>query len=158
LASFIIITWTVNVASYAFTFRKYYFIEVVMSLVLICLLIATIMPILAKAPLAFAQNKQQGGYDNRHPRAQQNALVGFGARAKAAHENSFEALIMFTPGALSVIALNQVGPIAQYLCLAFILARIAYLFSYWFDFHLVRSVCWALGFVSSMGLIVLAIY
>tara|TARA_R110002153_G_scaffold54920_8_gene152757 strand:+ start:12508 stop:12966 length:459 start_codon:yes stop_codon:yes gene_type:complete len=150
--------WTANVATNSFTFTNYYSIEVVMSLVLICLLIAVIMPILTKAPLAFAQNKQQGGYDNRHPRAQQNALVGFGARAKAAHENSFEALIMFTPGALSVIALNQVGPIAQYLCIAFILARVAYLLSYWFDFHLVRSICWGLGFFCSIGLIVVALY
>ena len=130
----------------------------IMTLILICLLIATVMPILAKGPLAFAQNKQQGGYDNRHPRAQQNALVGFGARAKAAHENCFEALIMFTPGALAVIALNQVGPIAQYLCLAFIVARIAYLFCYWFDYNLLRSTCWGVGFLCSIGLIGLTLY
>lgn len=129
-----------------------------MTIILVCLLIATVMPILAKAPLAFAQNKQEGGYDNRHPRAQQNALVGFGARAKAAHENCFEALTMFLPGALAVIALNQVGPIAQYLCMAFIVARVAYLMSYWFDFHLVRSICWSLGFISSVALIVVALY
>lgn len=129
-----------------------------MTTILICLLIATIMPILAKAPLAFAQNKQQGGYDNRHPRSQQHALVGFGARAKAAHENCFEALIMFTPGALAVIALDQVGPLAQYLCLAFILARVAYLFSYWFDYHLLRSLCWSIGFFCSVGLICLTLF
>ena len=128
-----------------------------MTLILICLLIATVMPILAKAPLAYAQNKQQGGYDNHHPRAQQNLLVGFGARAKAAHENCFEALIMFTPGALAVIALQLVGPISQYLCLAFILARVAYLICYWYDVHLLRSVCWGLGFVCSIGLLAVAI-
>jgi uncharacterized MAPEG superfamily protein len=129
-----------------------------MTLIIVCLLIATIMPILAKAPLAFAQNKQQGGYDNRHPRAQQHILTGFGARAKAAHENSFEALIMFTPGALAVIALNQVGPIAQYLCLAFILARIAYLLCYWFDYHLLRSICWSIGFLCSVALIAVTLF
>ncbi|KXI28323.1 MAPEG family protein [Paraglaciecola hydrolytica] len=129
-----------------------------MTLILVCLLIATLMPIIAKAPLVFAQNKQPGGYDNHHPRAQQNALLGFGARAKAAHENCFEALIMFTPGALAVVALNQVGPIAQYLCIAFIVARVAYLFCYWFDVHLVRSICWGLGFCCSISLIVLALY
>ena len=45
------------------------------------------MPILFKAPLAFAMNKL-GGYDNRHPRAQQAQLKGFGARALAVHQNS----------------------------------------------------------------------
>ncbi|MDP5032972.1 MAG: MAPEG family protein [Paraglaciecola sp.] len=128
-----------------------------MTLILTCLLIATIMPILAKAPLALAQNKQQGGYDNRHPRSQQNALLGFGARAKAAHENCFEALIMFMPGALALIALNQVGPIAQYLCVAFVVARIAYLLCYWFNYHLVRSICWSVGFFCSVGLLILAL-
>ncbi|MDP5040799.1 MAG: MAPEG family protein, partial [Paraglaciecola sp.] len=80
-----------------------------------------------------------------------------GARAKAAHENCFEALIMFMPGALALIALNQVGPIAQYLCVAFVVARIAYLLCYWFNYHLVRSICWSVGFFCSVGLLILAL-
>lgn len=127
-----------------------------MTTILICLLIATILPILAKAPLAIAMNKE-GGYDNRHPRAQQNNLTGFGARAKAAHENSFEALIMFTPGALAVIATNSVGSLAEYLCIGFIVSRVLYIFCYLYDVHVLRSTFWAAGFGCSVALLITAL-
>ncbi|WJG10855.1 MAPEG family protein [Aliiglaciecola sp. LCG003] len=127
-----------------------------MTTILICLAIATIMPILFKAPLAVAMN-QQGGYDNRHPRAQQSQLSGFGGRAKAVHENSFEALIMFTPGALAAIVTHQVGDIAQYLAITFIIARTIYAFCYWFNIHVLRSVVWLVGFICSIGLLVISI-
>ena len=128
-----------------------------MTTLLVCLFIATIMPILAKVPLALAMNKEKGGYDNRNPREQQGALAGFGARAKAAHENSFEALIMFSPGVLAIIATNAIGSTAEYLAMAFVAARFAYLCAYWFDLHLVRSTFWAVGFFASLGLLGLAI-
>ncbi|MFT4937586.1 MAG: putative MAPEG superfamily protein [Paraglaciecola sp.] len=128
-----------------------------MTTILICLFIATIMPILAKAPLALAMNKEKGGYNNRNPREQQDKLVGFGARAKAAHENSFEALIMFTPGALAIIATNSTSSMAEYFAMAFVAARIAYLLAYWFDLHVIRSAFWGIGFFASLGLLWLAI-
>lgn len=126
-----------------------------MTIILICLLIATVLPILAKVPLAFAMEKA-GGYDNRHPRAQQSTLTGFGARAKAAHENSFEALIMFVPGALAVITTNNIGSLAQYLCIGFILARILYIICYLYDKHALRSTFWGIGFACSIALLVSA--
>lgn len=128
-----------------------------MTIILICLIIATLMPILTKGPLSLAMNKEQGGYDNRYPREQQKQLRGFGARALAAHENCFEALIMFTPGALAVIATGTTGYLAQNLAMAFILARTGYLLAYWFDVHAVRSIFWAVGFICSLSLIWLAI-
>jgi uncharacterized MAPEG superfamily protein len=127
-----------------------------MTIILICLFIATALPIIAKAPLALAMNKT-GGYDNRNPREQQKSLSGFGARAKAAHENSFEALIMFTPGALAVLVTNNAGQLAEYFAMAFVVARIIYLLAYYYDKHLVRSSSWGIGFISSLALIWLAI-
>ena len=124
-----------------------------MTTILICLLIATVMPILMKAPLAYAMNKE-GGYNNRHPRSQQNKLTGFGARAKAAHENSFEALIMFTPGALAAVATNTTGALVEYLCISFILARILYGLCYLYDTHVLRSTFWGIGFACSVALLI----
>ena len=128
-----------------------------MTIVIICLFIATAMPILAKAPMAIAMNKEKGGYDNRHPREQQKRLSGFGARAKAAHENCFEALIMFTPGALAVLVTNNAGQLAEYFAIAFVVSRLAYLLAYYFDKHVMRSTFWGIGFISSLALIWLAI-
>jgi uncharacterized MAPEG superfamily protein len=127
-----------------------------MTTIIICLFIATLMPILAKAPLALAMNKA-GGYDNRNPREQQKSLSGFGARAKAAHENCFEALIMFTPGALAVLVTNNAGQLAEYFAIAFVASRLAYLFAYYFDKHVLRSTFWGIGFISSLGLVWLSI-
>jgi uncharacterized MAPEG superfamily protein len=127
-----------------------------MTIIIICLFIATLMPILSKAPLALAMNKA-GGYDNRYPREQQKSLSGFGARAKAAHENCFEALIMFTPGGLAVLVTNNTGQLAEYFAIAFVASRLAYLFAYYFDKHVLRSTFWGIGFISSLALVWLAI-
>lgn len=128
-----------------------------MTTLLVCLFIATLMPILAKAPLAFAMNQLKGGYDNRHPRAQHGQLTGFGARSKAAHDNCFEALIMFTPGLLACVATNTLGSTVEYLAIGFIAARSVYLLAYWFDKHILRSSAWLVGFVISLVLIYLTI-
>lgn len=120
-----------------------------MEIVLISLFIATIMPILAKAPLALEMNKLKG-YDNRNPRQQQDRLEGFGARCKAAHYNSFEALIMYIPGALAVVAVDGVSAMTEYYAMGFVFARFCYLLMYWLDQHVLRSLFWAAGFVLSL--------
>ncbi len=122
-------------------------------MLLTCLLIATLMPILAKYPLMMAQHRA-GGYDNHLPRVQQKKLEGFGARAQAAHENSFEALILFTPGALTVLATQQPSAFTNALAGIFIVARICYLFCYWYDKATLRSTCWGIGFLASVLLLV----
>lgn len=123
-----------------------------METILISLFIATLMPILAKAPLAYAMTKS-GGYNNRYPRSQQEQLTGFGARAKAAHENSFEALLMYIPGALAVIALDVPTEWAQYCAIAFVFSRFMYLMMYWIDQHWFRSAFWGIGFLSSLAIL-----
>lgn len=123
-----------------------------METLLISLFIAVLLPILSKVPLAIAQIKT-GRYDNRNPRAQQAGLSGFGARTKAAHENSFEALILFTPGVLAIVAMNVATEKAQYAAILFVFARIVYLLMYWIDQHIARSIAWALGYGASLFLI-----
>jgi len=105
------------------------------------------MPILAKVPLALSMNRS-GGYDNRLPRLQQNSLSGFGARAMAAHQNCFEAITFFAPTVLVVLALNAVTQTTAYLCIVFVLCRLVYLVCYWLDYHVARSVFWAIGTVT----------
>lgn len=115
------------------------------------------MPILAKAPLAYAMNQLEGGYNNRHPRSQHGKLTGFGARSKAAHDNCFEALIMFSPGALACIATNTIGASIEYLAIGFIVVRLIYIWAYLSDVHILRSTAWLVGFVISLVLLFLAI-
>ena len=81
-----------------------------MNTLIVCAIIAALLPYLAKAPVAIAMNKLDG-YDNRHPRAQQSKLTGFGARALAAHQNSFESLLIFTIALVVVFASNTMKSI-----------------------------------------------
>lgn len=120
-----------------------------MDILLISLFIATLLPIVAKAPLAFAMF-QAGGYDNKHPREQQDKLTGFGLRAKAAHLNSFEALAMYAPGVLALVALGAVNETMELCAIIFVVCRIAYLFMYWLNIDKVRSAFWIVGFIVSM--------
>ena len=120
-----------------------------MTELVVCLIIATFMPFIAKAPLALAMHKE-GRYDNRHPRQQQQRLQGFGARANAAHYNCFEALACFAPAVLVVIATQTVNSAAITAGYVFVIARFAYLLFYWFDIHVLRSSSWLVA----MGAIV----
>lgn len=120
-----------------------------MFVIIICMAVVVFMPLLAKVPLALMMNRD-GSYDNRHPRSQQNRLEGLGARAKAAHENSFEAICFFAPTVLLVLALDAHTVYTVQLCIAFVALRLVYLLCYWCDWHIARSMVW----VAAMGTLV----
>jgi uncharacterized MAPEG superfamily protein len=123
-----------------------------MTIVIYCLLIAVLLPYLAKIPLAYAMNKA-GGYDNHHPRSQQAALTGFGERALAAHQNAFESLIIFSPAVLLAIATNHLDESIEYLAITHIIARIAYHILYLLDWDKLRSTVWAIGLLAAIAII-----
>ena len=122
-----------------------------MTIFILCLMLVCVLPFLAKVPLAWAMHKS-GGYDNRDPRAQQQALKGFGARANAAHYNCFEAITYFAPAALAVMALGTIGSLHISLAVAFVICRIVYLFCYWYDMDKLRSVAFVAGLGISIAL------
>lgn len=123
-----------------------------MTTLIICLFIGAVLPFLAKAPVTAAMAKL-GGYDNNHPRSQQNQLTGFGARALAAHQNSFESFIIFAPAVLLAVATNRTGETVQVLAIIHIAARIGYLALYLLDKSTLRSFVWAIGLFCSLGII-----
>lgn len=123
-----------------------------MTILIICLFIATLLPYLAKVPVAYAMN-QIGGYDNYHPREQQSKLSGFGARALAAHQNAFESLIIFAPAVLLAIALNNVSELITQLAIAHVCARILYNILYLLNFDKLRSLIWFVATASSFTII-----
>jgi len=87
-----------------------------MQTILICLLIAMLLPYAAKVPLAMAMAKL-GRYDNDHPRAQQAQLTGFGARALAGYQNAFESLIVFGIAVLTALITNNVTDVVALLAI-----------------------------------------
>ena len=116
-----------------------------------CIVAAWTVVYLTKLPIAAAMNRE-GGYDNRHPRAQQAKLTGWGARALAAHLNGFET---FAPFAAAVLVAHVAGAPAGLvtgLALLFVIARVAYVACYIADLSSLRSAVWGVGFLATLGL------
>ena len=124
-----------------------------MTILIVCLFIACLLPYLAKIPTAIAMKNQPGGYDNNHPRAQQAMLTGFGARAVAAHQNSFESLIIFSAAILTALATQHITEAIQNLAIVYLVSRFIYHGFYLFNWATLRSTIWAVGLVCSLSII-----
>ncbi len=127
-----------------------------MTLLIWTLIIAALLPFIAKAPVAYAMNKL-GGYDNNHPREQQAKLTGFGARALAAHQNAFESLIIFAPALLLAILTNHTGTTIQQLAITYIIARIVYNIIYLANVGALRSLVWFVSLGCSLAIMALSL-
>jgi len=127
-----------------------------MSLLIWTLLIAVLLPFLSKLPVAIAMHKLNG-YDNNYPRSQQEKLTGFGARALAAHKNSFESLIIFAPAILTAITTHNTGELIQQLAVSYIIARVLYHILYLLDFSTLRTLVWIVSLLSPIYIIWLCI-
>ena len=126
--------------------------QIIMFIVMLCLFIATCLPFLSKIVVGVVMSKE-GKYDNQHPREQQKRLTGFGARALAAHQNSFEALLIFSVAILSAVATQQVTWLTNVLAISFITTRIFYHIAYVMNYATLRSLVWFVGFFSSMTIL-----
>jgi uncharacterized MAPEG superfamily protein len=124
-----------------------------MSVPFWCVFISALLIYIARVPVARAM-KEQGGYDNHQPRAQQAKLTGLGARALAAHQNSIEAFALFAVGVLMAHTTQTQGFLIDWLAIIFVLARVAYLGLYWADMAWQRSLVWVVGLVCSLLLMV----
>ncbi|QPL43002.1 MAPEG family protein [Pseudoalteromonas sp. A41-2] len=123
-----------------------------MTTLILCALIAVLLPYLAKVPVAFAQNKL-AGYDNKHPREQQSKLTGFGARALAAHQNSFESLIVFGVALAVVMSTNNVYHVTETLAVMHVVSRVMYCIFYYINQDILRSLVWLVGYVCAVAMI-----
>ena len=123
-----------------------------MNTIIFCAFFATLLPYLAKLPLALAMNKE-GKYDNNYPREQQSRLTGFGARALAAHQNSFESLIIFTMAVAVTLTTNTVTETVQWLAVVHVISRIVYCVMYYINQDKLRSLTWFIATGCSLAMI-----
>ncbi|MDX9667608.1 MAPEG family protein [Pseudomonas sp. P5_152] len=120
-----------------------------MSIAFWCVLISALLIFVARVPVTKAM-KEQGGYNNHLPRQQQAQLSGLGARSLAAHQNSFEAFILFAVGVLMAHTTQTAGWLIDGLAMVFVIARVIYLLCYWADLPWQRSLVWCIGLVCSL--------
>ncbi len=121
-----------------------------MTISLICLLIAIILPTVPRIVVAKSQARAPEGYNNALPREQQKNLDALGQRALGAHLNSFEALQMFT--AAIVIAHLSMAPQVwvDRFSILFIVSRMLFIFAYIKDMPSLRSSIWFIGFLATL--------
>ncbi|MFW7381027.1 MAG: MAPEG family protein [Oligoflexus sp.] len=118
---------------------------------------AAILVILSKVPLALAMAKEGKGYNNRHPRLQQERLAGWGKRAHAAHYNTIESFPIFAAGMI-IGHFAQGNPDGLLLCgVIFLICRILYIYFYIADIHLMRSMVWGIAYFASLAAYLLAL-
>ena len=124
-----------------------------------CVLAACVLPVLtvgiAKASTA-RLSRQNGGYDNQHPRAWLAKLGGWQARAVAAQSNGFEAAPLF----IAAVVLAQQAHADQgridALALLFIGLRVAYVAMYLFNWATLRTLVWTAGLATCVVMLTLA--
>ncbi|PWY55237.1 hypothetical protein DGG96_13775 [Legionella qingyii] len=117
-----------------------------MTTLILCLFIAILLPYLLKIVVANFMQKE-GKYDNHYPRTQQARLQGMGARAVAAHQNSFESLLVFATATLTAMVTNHIGITIQILAIIYIISRVIYCYFYLMDMASLRSLTWFIGYI-----------
>jgi len=122
-----------------------------MAIHLWCIVAAWVLVYAGKLPVAMAMQKA-GGYDNHHPRTQEAALTGWGARSLAAHLNGFET---FAPFAVAVLVAHISGAatgLIDTLSIVFVISRVVYVGLYLADLASLRSLVWSVGWIVTLVL------
>ncbi len=123
----------------------------ILNTLIYSLIVAALLPYIAKIPLAIAMHKA-GSYDNNHPREQQAKLHGFGARALAAHQNAFESLIIFAIAILLAITTDTINENIEFLALLHVGFRVIYHILYLLNLGVLRSVSWGMAIGCSFAI------
>jgi uncharacterized MAPEG superfamily protein len=114
--------------------------------------------ILTYFPYLFvATGRFQVGYDLSSPRAMFDKLPPYAQRATWAHQNCFEALIIFTAAALMAYVTGVESDWAKVSTLVFVVSRLFFSLFYIFDIPPLRSLMFAIGSASSFTLFALSL-
>ena len=107
--------------------------------------------------LVVGWGRLQAGYDQSAPRAMFDKLPAYARRATWAHQNSFEALIIYGLAALMAYAAEVDSEWAKIAAIAFLAARLLYSVFYILDIPLGRSLMFATGSLCGWTLFALSI-
>jgi uncharacterized MAPEG superfamily protein len=90
----------------------------------------------------------QVGFDISAPRATFDTLPDYGKRASWAHQNSWEAFILYSAAALMAYTTHQESPTIVNCAIGFIVARLFYSIFYIINFPIGRSLMFGVGSVA----------
>jgi uncharacterized MAPEG superfamily protein len=122
-----------------------------MTIAYFCVLIAGLLPYVAVGIAKWGR-----GYDNNNPRDWLARQEGKKKRAHAAHLNSFEAFPLFAAGVVIASISKASGSVVDALAVAFVIARVLYIWCYVTDRATLRSVIWFVGLGATIALFIVA--
>jgi uncharacterized MAPEG superfamily protein len=121
-----------------------------------CLFVAVLLPYVWAGVAGKTRKEQFGTLESRTPRVQQSQTLDRAARAQGAHLNSFEALAYFTPAVLVAHLTRANATHVTILAVLFVVCRILHGVFYVADVPTLRTMCFAIGLLSSLGMFVLS--
>ncbi|MEM1432851.1 MAG: MAPEG family protein [Pseudomonadota bacterium] len=127
-----------------------------MSVLLWTLVYATFLPIVWSIVGGAQRARQPEGFNNTTPRSQAASLTGMGERAYAAHQNAWEALMMYTPAVMIATFTGADGQATATTGIVFCVARTLHGILYCTNQATLRSLVWFVGIGCTIRLIVLA--
>jgi len=107
--------------------------------------------------LVVAYARARIGNDTYAPRAMFDKLPPYAQRATWAHQNSFEAFMVFAAAALMAYVVGVNSPLAALSAVLFVAARLLYSIFYILNIPILRSLMFGVGSLGSATLIVLSI-
>ena len=125
-----------------------------MFIPLLSLFIASLLPYIWGGFQAYGRKQEMGNLDNKNPRLQQAELKGLGARALAAHNNAFEALLVFAPAVIMSQAMADSVDQAwvHRLCVVWVIARIIHGIAYLADQDKIRTMSFFIALLSVISM------
>ncbi|MBY5930742.1 MAPEG family protein [Halomonas sp. DP8Y7-3] len=129
-----------------------------MSIFLVTLFIASLLPILLAWIGAAWRVRQFGHLDNRHPRAQQAVMEGIGARLHAAQSNAWEALIVYLSTAVVAMGAGADLNSLDMPALVFLASRLLHPIAYALDWQWIRSGVFAIGMLACLVIMIGALW
>jgi uncharacterized MAPEG superfamily protein len=119
-----------------------------MTTALWCLFITMFLPIVC-AGISKAGGQ---GYDNAQPRQWLAQQEGFRARAVAAQQNSWEALLLFAIAVLVAHGLLGPSESVNQMAVGFVVARLLYILAYVANWAMARTLVWLVGFLLTVSI------
>src|SRR5919202_4937259 len=112
-------------------------------ILLYCIVAAAVLIYLPFLIVGYARVKV--GYDLSAPRAMLDKLPPYAQRATWAHQNSFEAFMIFAAAALMAYVTGVNSPLAIGAVIAFLVARLLYSIFYILNIPVLRSLMFVVG-------------
>src|SRR5450830_285657 len=94
--------------------------------------------------------RNQGGFDNDHPRQWMARQTDWRARANAAQANSFEGLPFFMAAVIIAHQLGAAQTLLDILAFLYVLTRVVYITMYVGGLSSARSAAWAVGMLLNL--------